>query len=376
MKLSMKIKRTIPLLHTVFALGAFALSPSTQAVSPPPDGGYLGANTAEGDSALSGLSSAGIYNTAVGWSALRSDVDGKYNTAIGGGTLLLNTAEQNTATGAAALLTNTSGRSNTANGAFALFGNTQGSDNTATGDFALVRNSTGEHNTANGASALFNNTTSSSNTAIGDSALLSSTGSNNTALGFTAGNNVTTASNVICIGSPGQNVENSCYIGNISGADATGGDAVFITSDGKLGTVNPPSSARYKEAIEPMDKASEAILALKPVTFRYKREFDRNRIPQFGLVAEEVEKVDPNLVKRDWDGKLQTVRYDAVNAMLLNEFLKEHKAFLKERRKVEKLEATVAIQQRQIESLVTGLSKVNAQVEMSKVALREVANQR
>ena len=234
-----------PFLWSVFILvvvGSFTLmrAPNAFGVSPAPDGGYPGANTAEGDSAMSRISSPGIYNTAVGWFALTSDTDGKYNTAIGAGTLLANTAEQNTATGAGALLTNTSGRSNTANGAFALFSSTQGSDNTATGDFTLFRNTTGNHNTANGASALFSNTTSSSNTAIGDSALLNSTGGNDTALGFTAGNNVTTASNVICIGSPGQNVDNSCYIGNVSGADASGGDEVFITSDGKLGTVNPP----------------------------------------------------------------------------------------------------------------------------------------
>jgi hypothetical protein len=362
-----------PLLRSAFilaTLGSFALLHSTSAVSPLPDGGYPGGNTAEGESALFNLSNTGIYNTAVGWFALSSDIDGKYNTAIGAGTLLASTAEQNTATGAGALLANTSGRSNTANGAFALLSNTQGSDSTATGDFALSRNTTGNHNTATGAAACFSNTTGSSNTAIGDSALLNSTGSNDTALGFTAGNNVTTANNVICIGSPGQNVDNSCYIGNISGADATGGDAVFITTDGKLGTVNPPSSARYKEEIEPMNQASEAILALKPVTFRYKKEFDPNRMQQFGLVAEDVEKVNPNLVKRDRDGRLQTVRYDAVNAMLLNEFLKEHQ-------KVKQLETVLNVVNRRLEEQARQIQKVSAQIEISKsVQERVVGNKR
>jgi Chaperone of endosialidase len=144
---------------------------------------------------------------------------------------------------------------------------------------------------------------------------------------------------------------------------------VFVTSAGKLGTITAVSSARFKDEIKPMDKASEAILALKPVTFRYKKELDPTRIPQFGLVAEEVEKVNPDLVKRDRDGKLQTVRYEAVNAMLLNEFLKEH-------RKNEEQEATIARQQKQIEALTVGLQKVSAQVEASKPAPQMVGNNR
>ena len=123
-----------------------------------------------------------------------------------------------------------------------------------------------------------------------------------------------------------------------------------------------------------MDKASEAILALKPVTFRYKKELDPEAIPQFGLVAEDVAKVDPDLVARDDQGKPYTVRYDAVNAMLLNEFLKEHKAFLKEQRKVEEQGAMIAQQQKQIEALTTGLQKVNVQAEASKPALKVVNN--
>ena len=154
---------------------------------------------------------------------------------------------------------------------------------------------------------------------------------------------------------------NSCFIGNIFGADATGGDPVFITTNGKLGTINPPSSARFKEEIKPMSKASEAILALKPVTFRYKKEFDPNGVPQFGLVAEEVERVSPDLVKRDRDGRLQTVRYDAVNAMLLNEFLKEHRRMEEQGKRIEELTAQVKKQAAQIQ-------KVSAQLEASKSA--------
>jgi len=259
------------------------------------------------------------------------------------------------------------GTFNTASGYQALYFNTDGRENTATGRQALFSNTTGIDNTADGYGALFSNTT----------------GSSNTALGFGAGSNVTTANNVICIGvgALGANVDNSCYIGSISGADATGGDAVFITSDGKLGTINPPSSARFKEEIKPMNKASEAILALKPVTFRYKKEFDAKGIPQFGLVAEDVEKVNPDLVKRDRDGKLQTVRYEAVNAMLLNEFLKEHRMVQELKSIVAKQEATIAQQQKESKALVSRLDeqasqirKVSAQLELGKSSRRAVVN--
>ncbi len=201
----------------------------------------------------------------------------------------MNTADNNTATGAAALFLNTTGDGNTANGVA-----------------ALLSNSTGAANTANGVQALFSNTTGFDNTAVGWQALLNNTtGYNNTAIGIFAGYGITTASNVIAIGTPGANVNDSCYIGGIAGADATGGDPVFVTGSGKLGTINPPSSARFKEEIKPMNEASEVILALNPVTFRYKKEFDPKHMPQFGLVAEEVEKVNPDLVKRDRDANFK-----------------------------------------------------------------------
>jgi hypothetical protein len=359
------------------ALLCFGFLPRAQAVSPPPDGAYAGANTAEGGSGTLFSLTTGTNNTAIGSQALFSLTTGVQNTAVGAQALKSNTAVQNTADGFQALALNTTGFGNTATGWRALVANTTGLHNTADGFSALLRNTMGSHNTASGDDALSANTTGSFNTVDGaHSLVVNSTGSGNTVLGFGAGNSVTTANNVICIGAnvAGANVTNSCFIGNIFGADATGGDPVFITSNGKLGTINPPSSARFKEEIKPMSKASEAILALKPVTFRYKKEFDPNGVPQFGLVAEEVERVSPDLVKRDRDGKLQTVRYDAVNAMLLNEFLKEH-------RTVEELQANAAEQQKEIKALATivkeqaaRLEKVTAQLEASRIAAQVVAN--
>ena len=355
------------LLLIPLALACFAVSPAAQAVSPPPDGGYPGGNTAEGQNALFGLTTGG-FNTAVGFFALDNNITGSFNTALGAGTLFANTVGSNTAVGAGALLSNTIGFGNTATGAFALvsnttgltnvangyqalvsnttggkntaigtgalFSNTIGGENTATGLGALAANTTGVDNTANGLNALVANITGAGNTAIGSGALgFSTTGHGNTALGDGAGGNVTTASNVISIGSNGANVTNSCFIGNIRGITTANNDAiqVMIDSAGQLGTVS--SSRRYKTDIKPMDKGSESILALKPVSFRYKAHKDAT--PQFGLIAEQVAEVNPDLVVRDKNGEIYTVRYDAVNAMLLNEFLKEH-------RKVEEQQATIS----------------------------------
>ncbi len=208
------------------------------------------------------------------------------------------------------------------------------------------------------------------------------TGSINIALGFEAGTGVTTADNVICIGAPGQNVDGSCYIGQIFGATSSGGSAVFINSEGKLGTT--VSSRRFKEEIKPMEEASEALFALKPVTFCYKKGIDPQGIPQFGLVAEEVEEVNPDLVVRDQEGKPYSVRYDQVNAMLLNEFLKEHKAFVEEHHKVAKLEATVEGLAATMKEQAARIQKVSAQLataspsrgglEVTKAAPRTVLN--
>ena len=338
-------------------LSCFSLLQTTQAVLPPPDGGYPGHNTAVGENALQLLTPGmGAYNTAVGYYSLGLNGEASFNTATGAGALFAHAYN---------------GDGNTGNGAFALYNSTSGEANTATGGVALFNNINGSFNTANGVSALASNTSGNNNTADGDQALVNSTiGSNNLALGFSAGSAVTTASNVICIGAnvAGANVNNSCHIGQIFGATIAGGIPVIIDGNGRLGTAL--SSKRFKKQINPMDIASEALFSLKPVTFRYKKELDAQGIPQFGLVAEDVERVNPDLIVRDQEGKPYTVRYDAVNVMLLNEFLKEH-------RKVEALQAglaqqqkdfqtVVARQQKQIETLIAGLQKVSAELEASK----------
>jgi hypothetical protein len=453
--------RNITFTRMLFALGLLALLPGAQAVSPAPDGGYPGGNTAEGTSALFGLTS-GIDNTALGFQALYHNTTGNSNSAEGFRALFSNTTGfQNTASGAHALQNNTSGTQNTADGLNALFHNTTGYSNTATGDGALFSNAIGSENTANGAFALFNNTFGNRNTANGDHALFhntnangntangagalqnnttgsgntasgvdalaanttgstntangtqalffnttggantavgvnalasnsvganntaigtnalthSTTGSNNIAIGVGAGTNITTASDTICIGIPGVDVTDGCYIGHVF-QEAIDPDNLSMAIDlhGKVGTL--PSSRRFKENVQPMDKASEAILALKPVTFHYKN--DAKRSPRFGLIAEDVAEVHPDLVVRDKEGKPYTVRYDQVNAMLLNEFLKEH-------RKVEHLEndfhATIAQEQNEIHDLREQLKeeagqiqKMSAQIEMGRPVPKVVVN--
>ena len=429
----------IPLL-----VACFALSHTAQAVVPAPDGGYPGNNTAEGTNALNSLTT-GINNTAVGANALSKNTDGGYNaafgsralennvhglfnmavgtqalfnntananmavgfrvlynnttgnnltgigtgalfnnttgnnnTSIGSGSLSANTiGAGNTAIGRQALLTNTTGGNDVAVGYQALNSNISGSYNTATGYQALFHN-TNSFNTANGPFALFSNTSGLANTANGYVALFSNTiGSFNTALGLGAGSNVTTASSVIAIGSSGANVSNSCFIGqiysNVQPVVGTNPDLVTITSAGRLGRANI-SSRRYKHDIKPMDKASEVLFALKPVSFRYNKQYDATQTIAFGLIAEEVAEVYPDLVGRNPEGQPESVRYEQINAMLLNEFLKEH-------RKVQELEATVAQQQKGMEVLAASLKeqaaqiqKVSAQLEVKKPAPKVVRN--
>jgi len=443
----------IPLL-----IGWFAFSQTVQAANPPPDGGYPGGNTAEGQNALLNLTS-GTYNTAVGWFSLASNANSQFNTALGAGTLFANTGDNNTAVGAGALLNNSTGGHNTANGTFALFTNSEGTNNTAIGDGALLantadentavgrsalsNNTSGSGNTAEGVAALAFNTSGAGNTAIGFNALLNNTigmsntavgalalqenvgisntataflhlvatrrgtatpawasehslvtrqahsiqlsaaarssltrlliqtspwannttGSNNTAIGAGAGENLTIGDNNIDIANPGVAGESatirigsgnqtSTFLAGINGTAVTG-TGVVVSASGQLGVAT--SSARFKYEIKPMDKTSEALFALKPVCFRYKKEIDQAGTSQFGLVAEQAEKVNPDLVVRDKEGKPYTVRYDAVNAMLLNEFLKEH-------RTVQEQGVIIARLQRQIEGLTAGLEKVSAQL--------------
>jgi hypothetical protein len=335
-----------------------------------------GFNTATGVYSLFS-NTGGFFNSATGAYSLTNNIDGNYNTANGYSALYYNTEGiANTATGYAALYRNTNGGSNTATGSRALFSNITGSTNTATGQFALFSNITGSGNTANGLSALRNNISGDLNTAVGDQALVIATGDGNIALGAFAGSNVTTANNVIAIGSFGANLSDSCFIGHIRGITTANADAipVLIDSAGQLGTMS--SSRRFKKEIKPMDSASETILALNPVTFHYKS--DKTGTSQFGLIAEEVAEVNPDLVVRDENGEIYTVRYEAVNAMLLNEFLKAH-------RKAEQQEATIAQLKQDFRATVAELNarlkeqdskieKVSAQVEVSKLAPQMAVN--
>ena len=363
------------LIHILIGIVCIGLLPKVQAVNPPPDGGYPGGNTAEGQAALLSLTTGG-FNTAVGYFSLLANTTGSFNTAVGAGALDLNTENNNTATGAAALLFNTTGTGNTANGTAALEFNETGSFNTATGAFALFQN-TGSDNAAIGTGALQFNTT----------------GSGNIALGNGAGSGIGTADSVICIGTFGANVSNSCYIGNIRGVTPANADAVpvLIDSAGQLGTTS--SSRRYKKEIKPMNQTSEAILGLKPVTFHYKS--DKTNTPQFGLIAEEVAKVNSELVVRDKNGEIYTVRYEAVNAMLLNEFLKEHRNVEAQHSKIEKQQAMIAqlksgatkqearisqlnkdmkILTAQLEEQAAQIQKVSAQMEASRPPAKVIVN--
>ena len=366
-------------------------------------------NSATGNEALS-ANTVGIFNTAAGSGALTYNTTGSYNTASGAGALYVNstasyntadgfealhgntTGSSNTATGYHALYTNTTGGFNVASGGFALFSNTIGNSNTAIGYDALYSNENGMNNTATGVETLVRNTTGSSNTALGFFALINnSIGNNNIAVGEYAGSNLTTGSNNIDIGNLGvagesrtirvgiQGTQNKTFIAGISGATVPGGVGVIVGTNGKLGTV--VSSERFKEEIKPMNKASEAILALKPVTFHYKKEFDPESAPQFGLIAEDVAKIDRDLVAFDEEGKPYTVRYEAVNAMLLNEFLKEHRKVAALEAKIAQQESTNSDQQKVIQALTASLKeqaaeirRVDAQVELNKPAAHLVLN--
>ena len=440
------MKTNMVSLILISLLTSFAFLQGVHAVVPPPDGGYSGNNTAEGQNALLSLST-GVNNTAVGWFSLKSNRNGQLNTAVGAATLFsmvhasrntaiggaalfsdtdgsFNTAvgalalwnntfgNTNTAIGDSALFLNTSGGANTATGVNALSNNTGGDQNTATGYAALANNTTGDDNTANGVSALahntigglntavgfftlFSNTTGGGNTAVGYQALLgSSTGSGNTAVGYdalvghngnentalgdfagagqsTGDNNIDIGANVFGVAGESNTIRigntdiTDTFITGISGTTVASGAAVLVDSNGHLGTVT--SSKRFKEEIRPMNKTSEAIFSLEPVTFRYRKEIDPAGTSQFGLIAEEVAKVNPTLVLPDKEGKPYTVRYDAVNAMLLNEFLKEH-------RRNEQQQATITRLERQVEALTAGLKKVSAQLEASKPAPQVVNN--
>jgi hypothetical protein len=368
---------------TAIALACFALSPTVQAAPPPgkgpPDGDLGNGNTAEGNGALFSLTT-GANNTAMGFDALYSLTSSNGNTALGDHALYTMTDAAKFGLGV-----------NTAIGANALQNNTTGFFNTATGHAALASNTTGVRNTADGKGALGNNTTGGFNVATGNAALVSNTtGSQNIALGFFAGDNLTTGDNNIDIANIGVAAEantirigtevavtdqfgmvhpahTATFIAGIYGettSDAGSAVPVYIDMNGNLGTA--ASSGRFKTAIKPMDQTSEAILGLKPVTFHYKS--DKNDTPQFGLIAEEVAKANPALVVRDAKGEIYSVRYDAVNAMLLNEFLKQHRTVQDQQKEIDALKAQLKEQRALIQ-------KVSDEVKINKIVPQVVANQ-
>ena len=354
-------------------LAWFTLAPQARAVCQ--EACLTNDNTLFGEDTLINVTT-GTDNVALGHSALSSNTTGLNNTATGDDALTVNISGfNNTGIGWHALDSNTIGVKNTGIGCDGLSGNTTGSNNTAVGTRCLVKNTNGNNNVAMGLQAGENNVS----------------GSNNVLLGFSAGRFLTNGSNNIDIGNPGVAGESNTirigqvgtgtatFIAGINGTAVAGGVTVLVNSNGQLGTMI--SSERFKDAIEPMDKASESILALKPVTFHYKQELDPQAIPQFGLVAEQVEKVNPDLVARDAQGKPYTVRYEAVNAMLLNEFLKEHRKVQELDRKGREQEAAIAQQQKEIQALTASLKeqaskiqKVSDQLEVSRAASRVVVN--
>jgi hypothetical protein len=416
------MKTQVPLFLIIFCVACFMSLPKAQAVSPPPDGGYAGFNTAEGTNALKNLST-GVANSAVGWYSLFSNGDGSFNTAVGAGTLLFNVGNQstgegtqNTAVGAAALLFNGTGFLNTAIGAAALLNNTEGGLNTAVGVSALQSNTSGERNSAFGWGALYGNLTSAQNcafgygalsqndssgagladrnnafgvealrsnvdgdnnngfgaqalasnvdgtgnSAFGDSTLVTNeSGGLNTAIGLGAGYLIDGSGNV-CIGANvlGNTGENNITrIKNVGSNPIVGGINVVITGtnpNGDLPLGYASSSRRYKEDIQPIDKASETLFALKPVSFRAKG--DPAHIRYFGFIAEDVAAVDPDLAVHNQEGKPETIRFDSINAMLLNEFLKEHRKVQELRREMDAVRAELK-EQRDL------IQKVSARLE-------------
>ena len=369
------------LIPLFLAFACFALSATVEAVSPPPDGGYTNANTAEGQVALLHLdTTTGANNTAVGFASLGFLITGNLNTGVGSATLLFNTADSNTATGAGALLNNSTGSENTANGVFALSGNTTGGSNTAVG-FEAMQNGAGSNvlfNTAVGIGAL-QATTANANTAVGDFALTGdSTGAFNTAIGAVAGSNQTTGSGNVYIGQGISGVAgetNQTYIKNINTTSVSGAGTDFVTvnlTTGLLGHLS--SSRRYKEEIKPMDNASETLYRLKPVTYHYKKEIDPTRSPAFGLIAEDVAEVNPDLVARNAQGEIESVHYEWVNAMLLNEFLKEHKKVQEQQASIAELKSMVGVLTAQLQEQAAQIQKVSAQFEVNNPAPQVVVN--
>jgi hypothetical protein len=319
-------------------------------------------NTANGSFALA-ANTVGFSNTASGQSVLEANTSGNSNTALGVSAMASNTTGSgNTAIGVAALTANTVGYSNVATGNFALFSNTSGSTNTASGTQALAANTTGSSNLADGAGALYRSTSGSNNTAVGEQTLYSSTiGSYNIALGYQSGYSITNTNNNIDIGNYGTTtdsgtirigcsndcngiIQTSAFIAGISNSNISG-VPVIVNSSGQLGVAS--SSRRYKEEIQDMGDASDGLMRLRPVTFRYKKAYEDGSKPiQYGLIAEEVAEIYPDLVAKSADGQVESVRYQLLDPMLLNELQKQH--------------ATIDAQKKQIESLEERLARAEA----------------
>ena len=396
------------------------LLPRAQAACDSPNPGCPGGNLAEGYLSLAGLASGAAYNTGIGAYSLLSNTEGNFNTGVGAGALFSNTtAPENTATGAGALFSNNNPvvGANTADGAFALFSDTTGHHNTGIGNRALFANTTGTQNVAVGDFALESVTGSlvTQNTAVGSGTGASlTTGAGNTFIGFAAGNNfisgdnntcisaaasdgaghtgggnvfigvnagnnVTFGDSNICIGNQvlGEtNAADSTYIGNINTTAqpiVAGVDGVTVDlTTGKLG--HGVSSRRFKEEIKPMDAASEAIYALKPVTFHYKKTIDPTQTLDFGLIAEEVAAVNPELAVRDREGRISNYRRDAVNAMLLNEFLKAHSKIEDQEKTIAELKSGMTALAATVKEQAAQIQKVSAQLEVSKPAPQTVLN--
>jgi hypothetical protein len=375
-----------PAPHGLFLIALiawFGLLSGAKAVEPAAtDTALAGGNTADGQNALLSLTT-GTFNSAFGFDSLLLLSDVSFDTGLGAGALLVDNGGTNTAVGAGALLSNTVAVDNNAVGAFALFNNDSDSAgianfNNAHGHEALFLNVGGSENNAFGDLAMENNTTGSSNTAIGDDALrFNVDGSGNVAVGDEAETGFgASVNNCIAIGAPGAGpfatLDNTCFIGSIFGepvSDPGTQAAVFVDQFNVVGIFN--SSRKYKHDIQPMDKASEALYHLKPVSFKFNS--DWKGTTQYGLIAEEVAQVDPQLVVRR-DGETVTVRYEQVNAMLLNEFLKEHNAALEERRKVRELEGTVGALVATVKEQSAQIQKVSARLELNKPTPQEVAN--
>ncbi len=390
--------------------------------APAPDGFYNGFNTAEGFGALFQLTT-GTFNTALGFKALNADTSGGSNTAVGGQALLHNNlGSYNTAVGENALVFNTDGSFNMALGQGALAANTGGSSNTAMGFQALNKN-TASDNTAVGYQALASNTTlggtlqgsvavgfqalanavgnadSAANNALGEQALFNATtgffneafgwralfnvtsGASNTAMGDFAGAGITDGSGIVCIGhdQSSDNISNRTFIQNIGSTSqpVSAGVIEYVTvnlSNNKLG--HGTSSRRYKDEIQPMDKASEVLYQLKPVTFRYKKSAEYpNPGLDYGLIAEDVAEVDPELAIRNGEGQIESVRYLAIQNMMLNEFLKEHTTVQEQGATIADLKKEIASLTATVKEQATQIQKVSAQVGMTKPAPKVVANQ-